>query len=76
MRSSCIAPVSAELKALDRKYPGRALPPKVYDRYVALQRHYNQLYRAYSAQVDRTNRAIARRNALATRYNRTLRCAK
>jgi hypothetical protein len=70
-----VARASAGLRAIDRKYPGRALPPKVYDRYVALQRSYNRLYRSYSAQVARTNRAISRRNAIATRYNRTLRCS-
>jgi hypothetical protein len=66
--------LSSKLKAIQHKYPSNVLPPKVYAKYRKTQRASDAAYKRYSTSVDGTNDLIARRNAVARRYNRAAKC--
>src|SRR3954454_5515015 len=62
--------LSSQLKAIQRKYPSNVLPPKVYAKYRKAQHASDAAYKRYSRSVDETNALIAKRNAVARRYNK------
>jgi len=63
--------IEGRIRAIERQYPGRVLPPDVYPTYSALIDQYNRLLAENNAHVDAFNLSVEQRNALA---RQPLRC--
>lgn len=57
--------IEGRIRAIERQYPGRVLPPDVYPTYSALIDQYNRLLAENNAHVDAFNLSVEQRNELA-----------
>jgi multidrug resistance efflux pump len=57
--------IEQRIASIEAQYPGRVLPPDVYETYTSLVDQYTRLLADNGARVDAFNQNVERRNALA-----------
>jgi hypothetical protein len=57
--------IEQRIASIEARYPGRVLPPDVYETYTSLVDQYNRMLADNGARVDAFNQNVERRNALA-----------